>query len=218
LALATTTMSLADSPFVDRLNTNYIPSYPEIFEIRALLVDPVDELARIDAQIEAVEVTLGQLKQRRELLKTSIDAHRVLISPMRRIPDDVFREIFFFCLPSEHNALMDPAEAPMLLGRICSRWRSVAYTTPKIWSSLHIPRVPYTIFVKLGRVVQSWLERSGSCTLSISFSADLDTSDLWPENHPILNQLLQVSRRIQHLAVSAEGQLLWQFLQLGPAF
>jgi hypothetical protein len=126
---------------MDRLNTNYTPSDLETLEIRTLLVDPSAELAQIDAQIEAVEVTLSQLKQRRELLKMPIDAHGALISPMRRTPDDLLQEIVFFCLPSKHNTLIDPAEAPMLLGRICSHWRSVAWSTPKIWSSLHIPRV-----------------------------------------------------------------------------
>ncbi|KAJ7878798.1 hypothetical protein B0H14DRAFT_3435396 [Mycena olivaceomarginata] len=134
-------MSLADSPSMDRLNTNYTLSDLETLEIRALLVDP----------IEVVEVTLGQLKQRRELLKMPIDVHSALISPMCRTPDDLLREIFFFCLPSKHNALIDPAEAPILLGRICSHWRSVAWSTPKIWSSLHIPRVAPTVVIIVRR-------------------------------------------------------------------
>ncbi|KAF7364864.1 hypothetical protein MVEN_00356700 [Mycena venus] len=119
-------MSLADSPF-----------------IRALLVDPADELAKLDAQIEEIEITLSQLKEKRTLLKAPIDAHRALISPMRHVPLDVLQEIFFPCLPTEHNALIDPAEAPLLLGRICRHWRSVSYSTPMLWSSIHIPSLHY---------------------------------------------------------------------------
>ncbi|KAF8176666.1 hypothetical protein K438DRAFT_1979034 [Mycena galopus ATCC 62051] len=37
-------MSLDNSPFAYRLNMNYIPLDSEILEIRALLVDPADEL------------------------------------------------------------------------------------------------------------------------------------------------------------------------------
>ncbi|KAJ7845352.1 hypothetical protein B0H14DRAFT_2278869, partial [Mycena olivaceomarginata] len=127
------------TPFADRLNTNYIPSDSEIFEIRALLVavDPTDELARVEARIEEIGVALSQLKELRASLKRPIDAHQALISPMRHIPHDVLLEIFFSCLPSEHNALIDAAETPLLLGRICRHWRSVAYNTPMLWSSIH---------------------------------------------------------------------------------
>ncbi|KAJ6585373.1 hypothetical protein B0H19DRAFT_926533, partial [Mycena capillaripes] len=129
-------MSLANSPFSDRLNTNYVPSEAEVVELRALLVDPVDELARLDAQIQQMEFALSQLRERHASLRAPIDSHRALISPIRRISRDVLLEIFFSCLP-EHNALIDPAEVPMLLGHICRHWRSVAYSTPSLWSSIH---------------------------------------------------------------------------------
>ncbi|KAF8214886.1 hypothetical protein K438DRAFT_1561983, partial [Mycena galopus ATCC 62051] len=130
-------MSLSDSPFTNRLNTNYVPSDSEILQIRTLLVDPSNELAHIDAQIKEMEFALTQLKEQRASLERPVDAHKALISPMRHIPQDVLLEIFFSCLPSEHNALIDSAEAPLILGRICRHWRSVAYSTPMLWSSIH---------------------------------------------------------------------------------
>jgi hypothetical protein len=121
----------------------------------------------MDARIEEMEIALSRLKEQRALLKRPIDAHRALISPMRRTPDDVLREIFHFCLPSEHNALIDRDEAPMLLGRICRHWQSVAHSTPNIWSSLHIApfdyrQAPPNILVRFGRVIEKRLKRSGS--------------------------------------------------------
>ncbi|KAJ6611389.1 hypothetical protein B0H10DRAFT_1953062 [Mycena sp. CBHHK59/15] len=44
-------MSLQNSPFMDRLNTNFVPSDPELEGIRSLLTNPLNELARLDAQI-----------------------------------------------------------------------------------------------------------------------------------------------------------------------
>ncbi|KAJ7845398.1 hypothetical protein B0H14DRAFT_2511012 [Mycena olivaceomarginata] len=164
--------SLTESPFADRLNTNYIPSDSEIVEIRAFLADPVDELARVEARIEEMEIALSQLKELRASLKTPIDAHRALISPMRRMPQDVLSEIFSSCLPSEHNALIDPAEAPLLLGRICRHWRDIAYSTLMLWSSMHIPCLDYlhappTMISGLERKVEAWVERSSTCPLSV---------------------------------------------------
>ncbi|KAF7364862.1 hypothetical protein MVEN_00356500 [Mycena venus] len=213
-------MSLADSPFVDRLNTNYVPSESEIPEICALLVDPTAELAKLDAQIQEIEITLSQLKEKRTLLKAPIDAHRALISPMRHVPLDVLHEIFLSCLPSEHNALIDPAEAPLLLGRICRHWRSVSHATPMLWSSIHIPFLSYryhspTPLSKLAKLVEAWLERSATCSLSVSLFDPTNQSDPNSETHPLISQLLSISSRIRHLKMSGDAQFLRPLLHLG---
>ncbi|KAJ6585369.1 hypothetical protein B0H19DRAFT_1109349 [Mycena capillaripes] len=216
-------MSLVDSPFADRLYTNYAPSDAEISEICALLVDPVGELARVDAQIEEMEIMLSQLKEKRAMLKTPIDAHRALMSPIRRIPRDVLSEIFFSCLPSVHNALIDPAEAPLLLGRICRHWRSVSYSTPSIWSSIHIPsfnyrNIPPIVETMLEGLVEAWLQRSAACSLSVSFSDTVVSYDSDMETHPIISQLLKASLRLRHLALAGDAQLFRPLLRLGPEY
>ncbi|KAJ6611419.1 hypothetical protein B0H10DRAFT_2437511 [Mycena sp. CBHHK59/15] len=89
-------MSLENSPFMDRINTNLVPSDPELEELRSFLTNPLNELARLDVQIA--------------------DMHA-------RVPHDVLQEIFMIsCLPTEHNSLMDAREAPMLLGHPYLQW------------------------------------------------------------------------------------------------
>ncbi|KAF7364845.1 hypothetical protein MVEN_00354800 [Mycena venus] len=212
-------MSLVDSPFLDRLNTNYVPSDSEILDIRLLLMDPADELARLDAQIEEMDITLSLLKEKRTSLKAPIDAHRALISPMRHVPLDVLQEVFLSCLPFEHNALIDPTEAPLLLGRICRHWRRVAYSTPMLWSSIYILSLNYghtspSLLSKLERLVEAWLERSATCPLSVSL---FDTTSIFEFNkdHPLILSLLPISRRICDLALSGNAQFFLPLLQLG---
>ncbi|KAF7363767.1 hypothetical protein MSAN_01034500 [Mycena sanguinolenta] len=213
-------MSLSNSPFTDRLNTNYIPSDSEILQIRALLVDPVEEVARVDAQIAEIELALSQLKEKRALLQTHIDAHKALVSPMRLVPHDILQEIFLSCLPQQHNALIDYDEAPLLLGRICRRWRSVAYSTPILWSSVHIPPLDYlstppNVLLGLERLVAAWLERSASCPLSVSLF-DVNRVDSTLGTHPLILQLVAVSRRLRCLKFSGDPELLDPLLRLGP--
>ncbi|KAF7346509.1 hypothetical protein MSAN_01879000 [Mycena sanguinolenta] len=213
-------MTLADSPFTDRLNTNYVPSHSEILQIRALLVEPLGEIARIDAQIEEMELALTELKAKRASLQRPIDAHRALASPMRLIPHDVLLEIFFACLPSEHNALIDPAEAPLLLGRICRHWRSVAYSAPMLWSSIHIPSLDYhntppNILLGLQKFVEAWLERSATCPLSVSLSDSSVEFDDTFKNLSLVLQILGVSRRLRYLTLDADADFLRPILQLG---
>ncbi|KAJ6508395.1 hypothetical protein C8R45DRAFT_441657 [Mycena sanguinolenta] len=213
-------MILSNSRFASRLNTNYVPSDSEILEIRALLVGPTEEIARMDAQIAEMELSLVQLKEKRALLQEPVDAHRALISPMRLVPQDILLEIFFSCLPSQHNALIDHNEAPLLLGRICRYWRSVAYSSPILWSSIHIPSLDYlstspNILLGLERSVERWLERSATCPLSVSLY-DYTNSNSNLEPYPLILQLVAVSRRLRSLALTGDPELLSPLLRLGP--
>jgi hypothetical protein len=95
-----------------------------------------------------MEIALGQLKELRASHKTPIDAHRVLISSLRRIPQDILLAIF----PSEHNTLIDPAEAPLLLGRICRHWRDVVSRCVHYTDALELD--PYSLPRLYTRVIQ----------------------------------------------------------------
>ncbi|KAF7346513.1 hypothetical protein MSAN_01879400 [Mycena sanguinolenta] len=145
-----------------------------------------------------------------------------LISPMRHIPQDILLEIFFACLPPEHDAVIDPAEAPLLLGRICRHWRSVAYATPILWSSIHIPspdylNTPPNILRQLERIIEAWLERSAACPLSVSLFDFTNRVESNPENHPFVLKVLSASRRLRSLALAGDAELLLPVLQLHPA-
>ncbi|KAJ7643753.1 hypothetical protein FB45DRAFT_1052643 [Roridomyces roridus] len=159
-------MSLADSPFTDKLNTNFVPSDSEVAQMQALLQEPVAELARLDAII-------SQLATQRASLQAVVDTHRALLSPIRRIPEDILREIFVSCLPEDHDAFIDVTEEPMLLGHICELWRRVAHSTPRLWNSVYIPPwcfdpdyPPEYIERRLATYLQAWLKRSKDCSLS----------------------------------------------------
>ncbi|KAF7340437.1 hypothetical protein MVEN_01963800 [Mycena venus] len=211
------------SPFAEKLGTNYVPPEQEIKSIRDLLSEPIEELARIEAEIDEMDAVIGQLKAKRASLKTAIDAHRALISPMRHTPEDVLREIFVACLPTTHNALIDPSEAPILLGGICRHWRAVAHSTPMLWSSMHIPIIPISdedpafggtveVASKLEKLVEQWLKRSATCPLDVSVSGVYRIDS---DRHPI-HQLFNVSRRLRHLVLEGEVAALLPLLRLGP--
>ncbi|KAJ6512767.1 hypothetical protein C8R45DRAFT_787949, partial [Mycena sanguinolenta] len=85
--------------FVDRLNTKCVLSDSEILDIRVLLMAPENELVHIDARIEDMHIALAQPKEQHASLKKPINAHRALLSSIRRIPQAVIVEIFLSCLP-----------------------------------------------------------------------------------------------------------------------
>ncbi|TDL26488.1 hypothetical protein BD410DRAFT_783536 [Rickenella mellea] len=61
-------------------------------------------------------------------------------SPNHRIPPEVLSEIFSLCLPTDGLPRPHPFEAPLLLCQICSVFRTVALSSPKLWASISINR------------------------------------------------------------------------------
>ncbi|KAJ7134865.1 hypothetical protein C8R44DRAFT_563163, partial [Mycena epipterygia] len=121
------------SPFAPKLGTNYCPKDEEIAEIKALLIEPVLRLKRLDDEITEMQKALDKLAAERDALAAYVDGHKALISPIRQLPLDVIHEIFMACIPTHRNCVMSASEAPVLLGRICSAWRNISLSTPHLW-------------------------------------------------------------------------------------
>ncbi|KAJ7918994.1 hypothetical protein B0H13DRAFT_2657103 [Mycena leptocephala] len=126
------------TPFQEILHTNAVPSDAECQRIRELLVGPRRVAAELSDEIERLQGLIHQLTEKRAHLNDFIDAHAALISPVRRLPEDVVAEIFAASLPSDRNAIMSGAESPLLLCHVCKAWRNLALLTPFLWTSLHI--------------------------------------------------------------------------------
>ncbi|KAJ6515638.1 hypothetical protein C8R45DRAFT_1205860 [Mycena sanguinolenta] len=194
-------MSLANSLFVNRLHTNYVSSDPESLEILFSLVQRMNLPASLDARIKELEIALAQLKEQRVSLEGPINAHKALMSPITRLPPDILLDIFFACLPSEYNA--PNTEAPLVLGHICKLEEYFALDTHTLELTAYLENV------------EAWLERSGTCPLTVSITDY--ASQFRPnvfENHPLVLQLLPVSRRIRHLKMDGDIESLGPFLRL----
>ncbi|KAJ7252147.1 hypothetical protein B0H12DRAFT_962201, partial [Mycena haematopus] len=167
------------SPFASKLDTNYCPVDEEVSEIHSLLVQPLSRLQDLDDRIADLQKAIDELTEERTSVKAYVDAHRALLSPARRLPLDMLQEIFVACLPTHRNCVMSASEPPVLLGRICSSWRTISLSTPCLWARLHIaepscPDLAMSLHVREHKLAQrveitkAWLERSGQCPLSIS--------------------------------------------------
>ncbi|KAJ7111838.1 hypothetical protein C8R44DRAFT_254014 [Mycena epipterygia] len=167
-----------DTPFKDLLHTNTVPSDPECQRIRELLVGPREEAAKLTDEIAQLQTLLDELTAKRDRLNEFIEPHLALVSPARRLPDDVVAEIFTASLPYDRNSILSGVESPLLLCHICRTWRSLAFMTPRLWASLHI--VAPSDSSKIGRLndtVNLWFSRSGVLPLSISIVRPHPASD-----------------------------------------
>ncbi|KAJ7441753.1 hypothetical protein FB451DRAFT_96336 [Mycena latifolia] len=198
------------SPFTSKLGTNYCPRGEEIVQIRTLLIEPTLQLKHLDDEIAVLQKALDKLTEERTGISAYVDAHKALISPVRRLPLDIILEIFTACLPTHRNCVMSALEAPVLLGRICSSWRSISLLTPRLWSRLHIVEPPclynaaHSLEKKLAQrleTTQMWLGRSGNCPLSISLQCN--DSFIWGSQYQFIRALLPFASRWEHISFTA---------------
>ncbi|KAF8905749.1 hypothetical protein CPB84DRAFT_1771105 [Gymnopilus junonius] len=131
--------SLIEDRFAKLLENNDTPSQFVAAEINGLLVKPLQKLNGVDQEIGDIKQTLDTLEAECEDLKGSISRYELLRAPIRRLPPDILHEIFYRCLPIHRNPIMNCEEAPLLLTCICQSWRSIALSSPRLWTRIHIP-------------------------------------------------------------------------------
>ncbi|KAJ7913904.1 hypothetical protein B0H13DRAFT_2003971 [Mycena leptocephala] len=201
------------SPFASKLGTNYCPKDEEVVEIKGLLILPTLRLKLLDDEIADLQQAIDELARERRGLRAYVEAHQALISPFRRLPVDLIQEIFLACMPTHRNCVMSASEAPVLLGRICSSWRVISISTPRLWSRVHVvdptppDRPTSTLYEeKLAQrleTTKTWLARSGQCPLSIS----LASMRLPGEEFPMLETVVFSA----HLIYEARGMDMQHF-------
>ncbi|KAF9447522.1 hypothetical protein P691DRAFT_671371, partial [Macrolepiota fuliginosa MF-IS2] len=160
-----------------KLATNDPPTDGEAALIRKAYTRSLDNIKSIDNEITRLQDRLTALSLEQRRLGVSLEMRRSLLSPARRLLPEILQEIFCHCLPTAHNAVMSVREAPLILGRVCGQWRQIAYSTPKLWASIHIVAVlPDTsspsqkLAIALRYAISAWLSRSGVLPLSISLA------------------------------------------------
>jgi len=214
------------SSFTSLLGTDFVPNDEEAAKIGDFLASGPSKLARISSEITRVKLILQELENQHKAVEDEMDAHRALLSPLRRelIPMDILQEIFLSCLPRDHDSIISNKEAPVLFTQVCSSWRRIALNTPLLWSSIHVP-IPYPsptvggqqaamdlIMVNRVNAVREWLKRSQDCPLSFTLEGN------WAAQHcnDLLDLLLPESIRWQRVDMAMAQHQISIVMRLDP--
>lgn len=147
-------ISTPEAPFPELLNHNHAPSHLEARVIRDALSEIFIKISRIDAE-------LIRLQSAKEKLQRFKYQHEVIVSPLRRFPNEILFEIMEHCWTNQR--LEEPAQAQrsaIALASVCSRWRAVALSTPQLWTTVICNHSNHCL--PLTRLM---LSRSGDCNL-----------------------------------------------------
>ncbi|KAK0222253.1 hypothetical protein IW262DRAFT_1316069 [Armillaria fumosa] len=179
------------------LSVNEPPLEGEQATLRATVSRGSQVLSDLDAQITEVRLILDALLRDRVQAAANIREAKLILHPIRRLPEDILRDIFSSCVSPQENYLykhdtrivpcLDSGNPRWTLSQTCRRWRYVALETPSLWSCIDLDFDSFTqvqnmrVAFKLGLNV----ERSGSRNLMVRIRSKSDIT-----NHPALAILL----------------------------
>ncbi|KAJ7154855.1 hypothetical protein C8R43DRAFT_851830, partial [Mycena crocata] len=126
-----------DPDLAQIIHSNGPPTDSQHRHIQHLLDATVLELLKLDETILKVSLILSELEHQKSLRRNRAKSLKRALSPIRHLPSEILAEIFTICrncnLQSTTYSIADPRVAPMLLGQVSARWRSVCHGTPLLW-------------------------------------------------------------------------------------
>ncbi|KAG1747856.1 uncharacterized protein EDB91DRAFT_47548 [Suillus paluster] len=165
-----------------------------IAERRQQLDAVVGEILGLETVMEGIKKLHQQLVDQKDRIIQSLDLHKRFGSALWRLPTEVLSHIFVFCLPEVKYLSPASKLAPMLLTRICRRWREVAVGMPSLWCMLRTVEVDHGDWQRQAFCYDSWLKRSRGRPLSLALKCVAnDTTDLRSLLQPYINQISSLS-------------------------
>ncbi|KAF8996817.1 hypothetical protein BDQ17DRAFT_1249332, partial [Cyathus striatus] len=104
----------------------YVPSLHEQSILEQIVSDS-------GVAIDTLEAELSNLQSRLSNIRRSHAFHCSLLSPIRKLPDDLLREILNHVICGKVIDICAPRSLIWELGQVCVRWRSVIHDTPLFW-------------------------------------------------------------------------------------
>ena len=156
------------------LRSGHVPEYNERSSILATIQQNSGQLVSLDAELAHLYTIMNQLKTRRSKLELQITYQNGLLSPIRRLPNELLAEILLYSAGGRVN-VCSPRSDIWKFERVCKKWRDISLSL-EIWSSIDVSlesMVPWnsggTPMAMVAHLLQLCLFRSRDRSLSIEF-------------------------------------------------
>ncbi|KAF9482405.1 hypothetical protein BDN70DRAFT_919182 [Pholiota conissans] len=197
------------SPVPDLFFSNLPPSEEETSFIRNAIAETETILATIEEELTSgtsSSQSAKALSKRRSKYQEFLRLHRCLISPLRRLPDDILSEIFKQAAYSKRGVFPTP---PWAISQTCSDWRALALDLPLLWNYIHIDLDEQHKTHAFLQYLDMLFHRSRSSPLDLYISCA--RSKLNYNQHPTIGILTKHSERLRFLFMNMSGQTLRAF-------
>ena len=195
-------LNLPEPPVPRLLYTNDPPTDAQIVLIKAAIAEAISEAARFrrkllerDTHRNVIKGLTTVIQARIDTADTFIQMHQGMLSPVRRMPPELFQEIFFFANGDPYYD--DPSRDSNIvmswrLSQVCRTWRKISFSTSALW--VHLPCIAldrlYSRTIYFLKLLTEVLERSRGAPINLHIFAPRLV-----EAHPVLDLLVGHSER-----------------------
>ncbi|KAG1724182.1 hypothetical protein EDB19DRAFT_1858711 [Suillus lakei] len=152
--------------------------------IGAIITERQQQLDAVLYKVSGLETVMDSINNiyryliEKDKITQSTNLHKKLVLALWRLPTEVISQKFVHCLPKHHTWWPSSKLAPMLLTRICRRWREVAVRLPILWCRLRLDAegVHDRQWQLIAFCYDSWLRRSRGLPLSLEVWCYADNS------------------------------------------
>ncbi|KAJ7633009.1 hypothetical protein FB45DRAFT_914150 [Roridomyces roridus] len=106
---------------------------------------PSSYIDQLESRLAMLEEPLAYLHRQQTHLLRSVETHKAILSPIRRLPPEIIAEIFAFTVEAtfhfgDISEVMGPMSqhAPWVFTRVCRRWAEIALAMPSLWSMVFL--------------------------------------------------------------------------------
>lgn len=193
------------------LSNFYTPSPEERTSIEVFCSQEREQIDALDSEIDKQRQKLEDLVAQRDERVRKCAVVETIVTPIRKLPHDLLRDIFILCLPNvatdrlwdgTHSGPPPSAadEERAALALVCRLWSSVVASTPLLWSKITL--LSSAASPNISSFVELCIQRSQSCLLDVYVS-------IYNHDHPAAGHvtsaiplLVKCMNRIHALSLS----------------
>ncbi|KAF9485693.1 hypothetical protein BDN70DRAFT_890001 [Pholiota conissans] len=201
-------LKLPNSPVPRLLFSNVPPSDSETILAKAAIDEAREECNRIISEKEqqASERTLRLLNRQLKCAQDFIVQHQRVLSPIRRLPQEILQEIFLYFTSVESDTGFHlEKDTRWRVALVCRFWRAAAFSLSSIWTRLPTVHIDFFSYQQSGSrklfVLNEFLRRSRDAPLDISIWGHSTISRPNYREDPVLPLLLGHSQRFGRLSM-----------------
>ncbi|KAI5896903.1 uncharacterized protein SCHCODRAFT_02664657 [Schizophyllum commune H4-8] len=137
----------------------------------------VQRILELEETENQLELEIATLTARCELLRTQKELRAALLSPWRRLPAELWAQIFTDALP-EYWANSRAGRRRLPFAEVCHAWREMAFGIPHIWDNIRIHSIHNTP-CSYENAIRSEIERlPAQAAFNLSLDMHLTPGDL----------------------------------------
>ncbi|KAK0185290.1 hypothetical protein F5146DRAFT_1072281 [Armillaria mellea] len=201
-------IELTGSRLFELLNSNFQPLRTKHLQLESFIGEGHGFLANLRERVGQARAVLSELLEEEKRVQDMVESCQTIVSPIRRIPEDIVREIFLACWETEREKKdsLNGKFVPIILSKVCRGWRIIALSTSQLWSTIGLDFDLYhNDSMECQYLLQMFHLRSAShdITLSIHSNRDISKNHLIPVLLMSAPRWTSVSLSIPYLSLHA---------------